>query len=333
MLKLSQEATNRTEARYPRPVLAKHGYEIACGQAQDVINDQLKSWLHECVGCVAGRREFNANRYFAVNVKRLSDVNIGWRYFIDALERKTTTACLFVVEDPKHVIAPATPALQTTSKVVEAMAALAQIMSTLSDESAAGLVDGGNLNFVINLDCPVTRCRTTYCDFDAVAFVPGVDNPTEPLYDPLMASPVPIVNVSSDIYGFSMFARDYCLSKFGSEVHYLSKRERSSLFRLVCDNWQRIAETTINNYARMVDQSLFPTHLTEDKRYWLANHKDPAFAELKKEPYLHEMPVQYTERVVRAWERYFTHGDTPRFDDASRHGESPRGQCPMGVRP
>jgi hypothetical protein len=306
--------------------------EVRCGQILDLVSEELKTWFTERIGCMAARREIAANRYFAVNVTRLSDVSAGWRHFIGALERRETVACLFVIEDPASVAAslPAAPTL--TEGVAPTLCAVAEIMSTLSDEPAASLINGGSLNFGISLPCPVTGCRTPFLDFDAVAFVPGAADRRDPLYDPLMCAPVPMVNVSSDIYGFAMFTRDFCLRRHECEVNYLTRRERRALFAQAATAWQRMAERTISNYASMVDQDLCPTFLTPDRRSWVANHRDPAFAELEKRPHQHEMPVQYTERVLKIWDAYFDLGTWPRYRDAAKPGESSHGGCPVGHR-
>jgi len=305
---------------------------VHCGQIMDIVSEELKTWFTERLGCMAARREIAAGRYFAINVVRLGDVTAGWHRFIGALERRETVACLFVIADPFAVASKLPEPVVQSEGVAPALAAVAEIMSTLSDEPAASLVNGGCLSFAISLPCPVTGCRTAFLDFDAVAFVPGADDQHEPLYDPLMSAPLPMVNISSDIYGFAMFTRDFCLKRHDCEVNYLTKRERKMLFAQASAAWQRIAERTISNYAEMVDQQLCPTFLTADRRSWVANHRDPAFAELEKKPYLHEMPVQYTERVVQIWEGYFNHGIWPRYKEAARPGESSHGACPVGHR-
>ncbi len=317
-------------ARLAEPRARPAARRVRCGQLMDVVSADLKSWFTERLGCMAARREIAAGRYFAVDVRRLNDVSAGWHQFIGALERRETVACLFVIADP-FVVAPNAAASAAQGQgMVPALAAVAEIMSTLSDEPAASLVNGGSLGFAVSLPCPVTGCRTAFLDFDAVAFVPGAGDRREALYDPLMFAPTPMVNISSDIYGFAMFTRDYCLRRHECEVNYLTRRERKTLFANASTAWQRMAERTIDNYARMVDQQRCPTFLTADRRAWVASHRDPAFAELEKRPYLHEMPVQYTERVVRIWDAYFDHGVWPRYKDASKPGEHSHGACPAG---
>lgn len=314
-----------------RPFLPARGHQVQCGPARTILSEDLQQWFRQCLGCVAGRREFAADRYFAVNARNLSDIVVGWRRFLGALERRETIACLYVIRDPAAALA-ASDVIVPSVGVRPAIGALAQLMSILSEHTPSTLVEGGALNFVINLKCPVTARLTPFFDFDAVAFVPEAEDSNDPLYDPLMSAPVPMVNVNSDIYAFSMFTRDQCLSRFECEVPQLTRRERRYVFGQACEAWQRMAEMTINNYAAKVDQRLCPTHLTEDKRAWVANHRDPAFAELEKRPFLHEMPVQYTAKIVSVWENYFEHGVMPQYKDIAAAGEDLPLHCPVGTQ-
>jgi hypothetical protein len=314
-----------------RPFLPAKNHQVNCGQASSILSEDLQAWFRQSLGCVAGRREFAADRYFAVEVHSLSDVVIGWRRFLGALERRESIACMYVIRDPAKTLS-GTGARAPLVGVRPAISALAEIMSTLSEEAPGELAAGGALNFVINLVCPVTACRTAFFDFDAVAFVPGAENRSDPLYDPLMAAPVPLVNITSDIYAFSMFTRDQCLSRFDCEITQLTRRERRYLFEESSAAWQSMAEMTIRNYAAQVDQTLCPTHLSEDRRSWIANHRDPAFAELEKRPFLHQMPVQYTARIVATWNRYFDRGTWPSYGDIAAAGDPLPARCPMGVQ-
>ncbi len=226
-----------------------------CGPANQILSEELKQWLRRDLGCIAGRREFLSNRYFAVDVRQLSDVVVGWRHFMGALERRDAVACLYSLAAIRDAAA-----VKPTG-VRGAVTQLAEIMSVLSDDSPDDLASGGRLNLVINAICPVTGCRTTFFDFDAIAFVPEAADESDPLYDPLMAAPTPLVNVSSDIFGFSMFTWDHCRSRFDCEVRQLTAKERRYLFAVTAESWQRMAEQTINNFSRSVNQSLCPTRL------------------------------------------------------------------------
>jgi hypothetical protein len=285
----------------------------------------LKLWLRRGLGCIAGRREFLSNRYFAVDVRRLSDVVVGWRHFMGALERREAVACLYSLS---ALLAQECP---KPTGVRAAVTQVAEIMSVLSDDSAEELVSGGRLNLVINAICPVTGCRTAFFDFDAIAFVPEAADESDPLYDPLMAAPTPLVNVSSDIFGFAMFTWDHCRSRFDCEVRQLTAKERRYLFSATTESWQRMAEQTITNFSRSVNQSLCPTSLAPDKESWIANHQDPAFAETEKKPYVHEMPCRYTPRIVEVWQSYFEDGVWPRYKGISMAGHDEPARCPVAV--
>jgi hypothetical protein len=310
------------------PLLVKRS-DVRCGQANEILSPDLKRWFLFCLGCVAGRREFMSSRYFAVEARTQSDVIAGWRRFMKALEARETVACIYVF--PDLLRDAQTQLAQADHPRIDARAALArvcEIMSPLSDQSAETLLNGGVLNAVLMLTCPITSCRAAYFDFDAVAFVPQADDKEDPLYDPLMAAPVPMVNINSDVYGFSMFTRDHVISKFECEVQQLTKRERRYVFGEAADMWQRMAEKTITNYAQVVDQQLCPTFLTRWREQWVANHKDPVFAETEKRPYTHEMPVGYTRRIVAVWNAYFEQGVPPDYRDIATEGTEV--QCPIG---
>jgi hypothetical protein len=76
------------------PLFVKHRDSL--WQAKHVLS-QVTNWMKHCLGCLAARREFMADRYFAVAVRELSHVIGGWRHFARALERRETVACLYVV--------------------------------------------------------------------------------------------------------------------------------------------------------------------------------------------------------------------------------------------
>lgn len=295
-----------------------------CGPANQILSEELQQWLRRGLGCIAGRREFLSNRYFAVEVRRLSDVVVGWRHFMGALERRDAVACLYSLSG---IFPPG----GKPAGVRDSVSQLAEVMSVLSDDSAEDLASGGRLNLVINAICPVTGCRTTFFDFDAIAFVPEAADESDPLYDPLMAAPTPLVNVSSDIFGFSMFTWDHCRSRFDCEVRQLTAKERRYLFSATTEAWQKMAEQTITNFSRSVNQSLCPTRLAPDKQSWIANHQDPAFAETEKKPYVHEMPCRYTPRIVKLWQSYFEDGVLPHYKGVSLAGDAVPSRCPAAA--
>jgi hypothetical protein len=135
-----------------------------------------------------------------------------------------------------------------------------------------------------------------------------------------MVTPMGAVNIASDIYAFSMFTRDYSLQWYKKEVWSLPNVTRKTIFKKVVDNWQLMAEKTINNYIEKTDTSKCPVYLADDNKYWHANHQDPAFAESCKELYRHDMPKVYAPKIVKAWEDYFESGIVPVYSDAATPG-------------
>lgn len=198
---------------------------------------------------------------------------------------------------------------ETNTSAAEAMAYLASMMACLTGVAPTTILNGGALRTSITVRCPVTDKSVTFEDFDAIAFCPQAAFESDPLYDPLMAAPHACVNVSSDMFGFAIFVRDLSMRQFGVPPFQLvSRLDRTRLFEQTGTYWQRFAEGTIRRYQQLTNTSLCPVHLTPDRRHWVANHKDPAFAELEKSAHLHDMPAVYTTGMIKAWERYFEDG-------------------------
>jgi hypothetical protein len=180
-------------------------------------------------------------------------------------------------------------------------------MAVISDHSAAALANGAPLTNTIRLRCPVTNQLTLFDDFECIAFCPQSDDKADLLYDPLMFAPYPSVNISSDVYGFSRFVSDSALAAWDKPVYEETDIKRiANLFERCVDRWQRVAAATIGNFEAVTDTSLCPVHVTPDKTHWIAAHKDPAFAEQKKEVHRHELPILYATRITERWLRFFT---------------------------
>ncbi len=135
-----------------------------------------------------------------------------------------------------------------------------------------------------------------------------------------MFAPYPCVNLTSDIYALSLFTHDISMKKYKQPAYKLSSHNRKLLYELVKNSWQKMAEITISNYIKITDTRICPVHFSNEKSYWYANHQDPAFAELKKELYQHEMPKIYVYRIFEQWENYFAHGIIPDFSDTVMAG-------------
>lgn len=290
---------------------------VAIKVADDAVLREIETWFIECLGCVPGKREFTKHRY---QVESIGDdeperVKSAFDEFTLRLAGHRSVGCLFVFNNPAFY-------RSSGGTVIDAVRYLAKQMSPLTNVPVEELVNGGNLNRQITLKCPVTGVHLTYPDFDAVAFCPQAEHKTDPLYDPLMAAPYPCVNISSDIFGFSMFVRDICLKEYGCEVAELKEAARlCGLFSKCGMLWQHLARKTIKNYIATTDTGLCPVYMSSDEATWYAHHQDPAFAESKKELYVHHMPVSYTPVIISKWMAFFLQGLMPDYTAVTQPGE------------
>jgi hypothetical protein len=153
-----------------------------------------------------------------------------------------------------------------------------------------------------------------YSDFDQVAFYPQATDLADPLYDPSMSAPWVCINITSDTYGFSMLTADIHARSAAARipVRQLPQDQRASLYGKAAKVFQRLAESTIQNYADATDPAMeCPIRLTEDRRHYIAPHDESAFVELVKAPHRNEMPAVYVPRIVAQWEACLTRGFTP----------------------
>jgi hypothetical protein len=262
--------------------------------------EKLKEWLRVDLPCIAGKREFATGRYFISEIHDSHSMKVAYAQFVQALRSRKTVAGLFVISE--------NVALPETSRAEAQFLQLAHMMSCVTDVSPAKLAAGGRLFRTIELECPVTGIMQPFDDFDAVAFCPQSDDEADPLYDPMMAAPVPCVNFNSDIYAFSMFTRDYALKTKNSEVWGLDAFEREALFEAVSNRWQKFALATIKGYMNITNLKICPVSLQEGDTIWYANHQDPAFAETEKSQYAHHMPALYAQKIVEKWQCFFESG-------------------------
>ncbi|WP_424946151.1 hypothetical protein [Candidatus Spongiihabitans sp.] len=99
----------------------------------------LRDWLANCLGCVAGRREFQLDRYMVKAVKNCQDVLSAYDDFVVALKEKAAVACLFVLDD-----LPGIYSSDGTNAIVQ-INQIAEMMVVLSEAPTRDLVNGGNL--------------------------------------------------------------------------------------------------------------------------------------------------------------------------------------------
>ena len=277
-------------------------YDLNPPMPDNELLERVNRWFRNRLPCIAGRREFNKNRYM-VSVGKPGRIAEFVADFEARLMGGEATAC-FVVFDlsggDDH---------WTASKTFRW---LAGVMSEVTSVDADSLSSGSSLSLEFTLACPVTAKVTTFDDFECIAFCPQSADISDALYDPLMYAPYPAVNISSDVYAFSLFVRDACVRKFGVEPSEVADlRSLFALFYECAERWHVVAAQTIDNFSKTVeDKKRCPVHVTADRTHWIACHKDPAFAESRKTPHIHELPVLYATRICDAWVEHFTHRTT-----------------------
>jgi hypothetical protein len=264
----------------------------------DDVLSGIRNWMGRELRCVAGRREFVRGNYL-VRIASRETVPAILAEFKDRLQRGVAIACLFVFPDLRYRAEAADAAT--------AFRFLAGQMAPITRVSPEQLADGAALTTAIELTCPVTGRPTVFDDFECVAFCPQSQNRDDPLYDPLMYAPYPAVNMSSDVYGFSRFVADGAAAVLGHPVWEEADFERLAAYFATCaDRWHRIAVKTIDNFAAATDTTICPVHRSADDRYWIAAHRDPAFAERNKIAHRHELPVIYANRIAQRWLEHFS---------------------------
>ena len=262
--------------------------------------------------CIAGRREFNRGRYM-IRIAKRDTVTAIFEEFKTALRSGKAVACLYVFNDERFY--------QGVGNVKDAFHFLAKQMEPISKLPAQALATGAPLTNAVSLPCPVTGKQTVFDDFECIAFCPQSDDREDRLYDPLMAMPYPSVNMSSDVFAFSRFVSDSAESSLGHPPQEESDFEAvERVFDLGVQRWQRVATTTIRNYESLTDTQLCPVHVTEDDQYWIAGHKDPAFAEEVKEVHRHELPVLYGKRIADGWLAHLRDGVSYQATGLARDG-------------
>lgn len=289
-------------------------YEGEAPVAEAELLERVNRWFRSRLPCIAGRREFNKNRYM-VRRGRAGRISEIVTEFEQRLLDGSATACFLVFDAPRCQS-------QWTASVTFRW--LADLMSEVSSVDAESLSSGSPLSLSFTLVCPVTGKVTSFDDFECIAFCPQSSDLGDPLYDPLMYAPYPAVNISSDVYAFSLFVRDSCLRKFGVEPKKVSDLRSLFAFFYECvERWHAVAAQTIDNFARTVtDTKRCPVHVTPDNMHWIACHQDPAFAESRKTPHVHELPALYATRICDAWVEHFTHRTTYNAAGISRAGIS-----------
>jgi len=269
------------------------------GQAilpDQLVQEEMNNWMSSCLDCVVGRKEFNLGRYL-IRIARRDTVPLIFDEFAN-YKSSIKTGCLFVFNNPDFYAA-------SDASVYDAMRYLADEMEPISPLPAEALLNGAALNKSLRLNCPVTGIETVFDDFDCIAFCPQAENISDPLYDPLMAAPFPCVNMTSDVYAFSLFVRETAQLLFGEEVYRLDCSRIKEVFDYAIQRFHRLALSTIRRFAAKTDVRKCPVHVEVGEEYWVAAHQDPAFAETVKECYRHELPKTYGPRLIQRWQDHF----------------------------
>jgi hypothetical protein len=254
--------------------------------------DSFQAWLEGGLQCAAGKREFRLGRYQVSRVRTGGDYARAMAEFRGHVAEHGKTGFLAIFADGTRC-----------DSVADELKVLGAIMRDAGmTDDADGLVAGKTLATAMEVACPVTGKDTIY-EFFSVAFCRNAANPRDPLYDPSLSAPFLAVNTTSDAFAFARLVQDQAMRVWGRPV-YEMKHDRDAvelLFRRCVTAWQNMSITTITNYSRVAVDPARGVHLSEDRRRWFAAHNDPVFAELKKCPFQHEMPITYAARLTAKW--------------------------------
>ena len=263
------------------------------------VLELFTDWMKTRLNCAAGRREYLRGRY-VIEMARRETVPQIFERFTAAAQAGQATACLYVFNNPAHY--------KGRSSVADAFSYLAEEMEPIGTVPAEKLAKGAALTNAIRLRCPVTNQVAVFDDFECIAFCPQSDDRDDPLYDPLLYAPFTAVNMSSDVYAFSRFVADSALALAGLGKPVYEEKDVAKIaafFDQCVERWHRVAMSIIERFEAATDTALCPVHVTAERTHWIAGHKDPAFAEDRKEAHSHELPVIYGKRLVQRWLDFF----------------------------
>ena len=252
----------------------------------------FSNWLDSGLLCSAGKREFNLDRYHVAPVGGGAD-------FAHELEHFRREVIEFRKVGFLAICSQDTSAFKMAE---DELWLLGQIMRDAGlTPSVAGLISGETIAIPFEITCPVTGEETVY-EFFPVAFCRNSGNSQDPLYDPSLSAPFTAINTTSDAFAFAMLVRDQSIRAYGCAPHELrDKADVEMLFRKCVTVWQNMSINTLTSYSRVAVDPSRAVHISEDHKRWIAPHNDPVFAELKKCPYFHEMPIVYASRLCSKW--------------------------------
>ncbi len=279
--------------------------------------NEVPEWFKNSLGCVQGRREFALGRYLYGCVRNPEHVRKQYQLFYKGLLAFQKVGCLFVFNDPSYK--------------KESPKSFERILTEMGKTIAAGLGveppklegTGQSLSLTVEARCPVTNAKVIYDDFDVVAFLPHAGDTENAFYDPSTESPFACANLTSDIFGFSMFIRDQSLSKEGREVWEINDINRiSTLLDRSAHLWQKLSVKSISNFAARTDTRVrCPMRISKDESVFYAPHEEAAFGERSKELHEHQMPKLYTPRILQTFINYFKYGVHPEMRSLFCRGE------------
>ena len=249
-------------------------------------------WLSHGLHCSAGKREFKLGRYHVMHFRTGAEYAEALDQFRHEVAEYRKTGFLAILDHDEACY----PRAEDELRLLGALMHDAQLT-----KNPQTLIAGDTLSVPIDLLCPVTGEETTY-EFFSVAFCRHAADPTDPLYDPALSAPFTAVNMTSDAFAFALLVRDQAMRSYGKAPHAIRDRAKvEQLFRKCVAVWQNMSINTIQSYGKVTADPARGVHLSEDRRRWIAPHNDPVFAELKKCPYAHEMPISYATRLTTKW--------------------------------
>lgn len=252
----------------------------------------FENWLDTGLLCSAGKREFKLDRYHVAYVGSGEDYARELEFFRREVIAFQKTGFLAILSTDTSDCRMAEDELWLLGRIMRD-AGLAP--------SVAALIGGETIAIPFQVPCPVTGEETIY-EFFPVAFCRNSANRDDPLYDPSLSAPFTAINATSDAFAFAMLARELSIKNLGQIPSEVTEREKlEPVMTRATEIWQNMSVNTIQSYNRAAGCPHRAVQLSEDRRFWLAPHNDPVFAELKKQEHAHEMPRIYASRLSEKW--------------------------------
>lgn len=271
------------------------------GPLTDGLRAGAEDWLRNGVGCQAGRAELRRGRYVLARADGPRQLAAVRHDFGVELRGGDAVACLVMLEPENPDLAALT--VEKLSRYLE---------ERYFPE--AGTDGGADHRLHYRLPCPVTGLEVDFGDFEQVAYYPQATDEADAGYDPSRAAPWVCVNVTSNVYGFSMLAADVHRrgSHSGRPIGELAAEQRAALYATALRMFQHLAESTVRDYGEATNAELLcPVHVTEDRRYFVAQHEGSAFVSTSRRAHRAELPVVWAQRVIEQWEGYFERAVVP----------------------